>query len=226
MKQTLISAVKTRAPLFMVAALAAALTSSVASRTCFALDLDVLAGMNVDNPSITVPGTPDLAASNGYTGTIGAFMGLDLIPGFMLETGLQYLPRKYTLNSTAADDNYTVNVKYYMVPAIVRFTLLPIINVGVGPYYARGSSVITSTGTINGQPNSVLTSNFSQGTTTVSDWGVVASVQAKLPILPFFHLTADARYLLGMENVDASGIAGQSTKYRDWQLLFGAGLSL
>src|SRR5688572_20608527 len=93
-----------------------------------ALELSVAGGLGISNPSYD-SGVP-IATSSGKTLGLGAWIDWELMPTLDAELGLLYMPRKYT----AGGSEGTVNAAF--IPAMARFTLLPVVSVAGGFYYA------------------------------------------------------------------------------------------
>jgi hypothetical protein len=151
----------------------------------------------------------------------GAFAGLSMLPGFQVESGFMLTPRKYrATDSTSGVADTTSN--QLIIPVLARFTALPLVSVGAGPYYAMGtgqvSTTVTPVGGSAGDP--VLTDYDSTGGIKKSGFGLMASARLEIPFLPTISLLADARYLLDLSNRSVD--SADTLKFKDLQLLVGA----
>jgi hypothetical protein len=153
---------------------------------------------------------------------LGALLGAPLFPGLELQIGALYFPRGTHVEGSYAGftaGNLNLTAKQLQVPVLVRFTLLPVLSAGVGAYYARALSDFELTGDIAG----VSIPSVTRTDLKKDDFGLVASVSANFPIVPLFSILVDARYLLGLSNVN-TGTA--TSRYRDIQLLAGVSFSI
>ena len=184
-----------------------------------AFEVGVLGGITSSRTSAEIgPSTRNTTADYAF----GAMADLPLIsplPGFIVEVDALVMRRKVEINNVQVLDASgslgnsvlsSASTTYFMVPAIARFTALPIVNAGVGPYFATPLGKI-STNT-NGQ---------TQESDSSTDLGLVASVQARIPLMPLIHAVVDGRYILGLKD---QGESTGSNKFRDFQALAGVSI--
>ena len=174
-----------------------------------ALELSPVLGLNLS--SVTDPnGTLKPSLKVGFG--LGGFLSFGVVPMVLdAELGALYMTRRLEYNqavtatSTVLADSTAHTLQF---PLVARLKVIPLINPGLGFYYAStlgDVTVKTPTGETSGAP------------TSRSDYGLVGSVQFKLPLLPLFGLLADARYNFGLHEVGGS-------KTRELQFLAGASL--
>lgn len=186
-----------------------------------AFEIAIEGGMNLDSFTGTNAGSGSSAfnsESSKAALSYGAFVGFGVFPGFQLETGLQFTTR----HSTYLSSGNVNEIKFtdMMIPAILRFNLLPVVSLGVGPYLGFGSGKIAFS-----TPSSTVEGDFDQANgVKKSDFGVVGSLRAAFPLAPTLSLLLDGRYVMGLTNRDPD--AGDTVKFKDIQVLGGVSFSL
>lgn len=175
-----------------------------------AIEVALEGGLSIDTPSLSFTSggaAPSLTSKSSIA--YGLFAGYSMFPGFQLESGLMLLPRSY---SQADGLGNIVDSKFnsYMIPVMMRFTLLPIISVGGGAFYATGTGNVSTTS---------LESDFNTAGIKKSGYGALASVRLGLPLAPLVHLLVDGRYLMDLS--ERSTDATESLKFKDLQVLGG-----
>jgi hypothetical protein len=186
-----------------------------------AFELAVEGGLSMQSPSYSLSSGSSLAIGSKTSIGYGAFAGLSFLPGIQIETGLMYLPRRFSETSdTAGVAELTAN--HLIIPIMARFTALPLVSVGAGAYYAMGSGQVSTTltpvGGSAGDP--VLEDYDATGGIKKSGLGLMASARLELPFLPTIRLLVDARYLMDLNNRSVD--AAETLKFKDLQLLAGA----
>ncbi len=180
-----------------------------------ALDLAVMGNLNIGTQS-----QANLAA-NYTAGTVsnlgfGALLAFDSFPTIKSELGILSVKRGLGLTSSTGGSS-TSTYNYLMVPYMFRFEPISLISVGAGAYYAYGLGNYTVASTIPGLASSDAT--YEAGGYSRSDFGLIAGISLKFPILPLFSLRLDADYALGLSNLYNSS-AG-SAYFRDILLMAG-----
>jgi hypothetical protein len=122
------------------------------------------------------------------------------------ELGALYMAREY---GTGAGSDVTFNM--LEIPAMMRFTLIPILNLGAGVYYAYRIGG-------NSDGGGPAANSFNK-----SDLGLVASVGLDFPLGPG-ALVFDARYLFGLSSIEPASVGTLYT--RNWEFLAGFRLGL
>lgn len=196
--------------------------ATVGVTSASAFELGVEGGLSIHSPGLTINSggatTPTLGSKTNIT--YGVFAGTSALPGFQLESGLMLIPRRFTETDQTgiiADTKFNNLV----VPVMVRFTLLPMISIGGGAYYAMGTGQISTTITpAGGTAGAEVLSDFdSNGGIKKSGYGALASARLDLPMAPLVSLLLDARYLMDLS--DRSGDSSESLKGKDLQILTG-----
>jgi hypothetical protein len=181
-----------------------------------AFDLEAVGTLNLIFPAQTSLVT---TASGGSPMTVGfgVLANFDLSRAFALDIGGIYQPRAYIY-----DGFQTVTLTMLEIPAMIRFTPLPIVSFAAGAYFAYGLGTYSIQ--TNGAPTSQPASYSSTGNSQV-DWGLAASVAAAIPLIPDLSLLFDLRYYFGLQNMLPSNGAS-SVFLRDFQLLAGLKLNI
>lgn len=142
---------------------------------------------------------------------VGTYGGTYLTSLLSLDGGLGIGERKWS--TSLGTDTETVSYRMIFFDGVVRVGL-PIIGVGIGPYF--GVALPTVDVNVNGttRPSRSMASEGLK----YADYGGLAS--ARIRISPGkFGITADLRYLYGLCNMAKS--AGTSVKTREIQALVG-----
>ncbi len=202
--------------LFASFAFGVALTSNQARAD---LSVSAVGTLDFSNASISTAAA-NVNTSLGTSVGFGFLASTSVIPMFSLELGALYVPRKVNINDSNGNNLSTTKAPYLEIPLLLRFTALPIVSIGAGPYYAHSAGSLTVSA-----PNVADTSpSFSDQGVATSDFGVEASVAASFPILPMLSVMGDLRYLWGLTNLDSSGVT--TNHARDVEFLVGLTLSL
>ena len=171
-------------------------------------DLGVLGGLSYYN----ISSTPDSAVSSKAGITAGLMYTSSLLIGPTLEIDALYNSRKLGLS-----DGTTNTYPEIQIPVLLRLPIIPFLfNVGAGAYYGFGIGSISN--------SSGASSSYSAYGMSTSDYGVLASAQATLPIPGIARLVVDARYAFGLANTSANSAITQHT--REIQLLTGLVITL
>ncbi|MBS1961077.1 MAG: outer membrane beta-barrel protein [Bdellovibrionales bacterium] len=178
--------------------------------------VNVLGGLNFQNDSIdpAQSGTT-LSAQGGVS--YGASVEFGMNPMLGLELGVFSMAKK-TKATVAGAGEATATAHGIVFPVMVRFTALPVLDFGVGGYYATLSDKFTVSGsTIAGYPDGDQTSS----TAEKSDYGLRAGVRAKLPVGPMLKVLVDASYNFGLKDTDNTST---TEKTRGYTLMAGVGI--
>lgn len=175
---------------------------------------------NFTNPTFSTTSTTGLGLSGGATAGFGLLASSELMPGFVLEIGALWVPRKFSNDDSSGQSLSTTNAKWLEVPLLLRFTGLPLVSIGIGPYYAHGlGNVVIS------QPATPDTSvDYSAVGQTQNDFGLEGSVGARIPVVPQIGIVADLRYLFGL--INQSSLDNTTVHYRSLELLFGISIDI
>lgn len=194
----------------------AVMTATVALDAQAFVHLNILGGPNFENDSVTPP--PASQTASAVLGmTYGATLELDFSPMFSLETGFLSVGSKTKFES--AGMHYTQSMRLTEIPVLIRFTAFPLLDFGVGGYYATipGTFQVedsTFSGLANGTYN--VPPNFIK-----RDYGLRGSVRLKLPLGATTRILADANYDYGLNDFDSSST---TQKHRSYSLLGGISL--
>jgi hypothetical protein len=173
----------------------------------------VLLGYNIWSPAVstTIAGASVSSASKGDF-LAGLSYTTSLTPFFSLEIDGLYVTRKSdtTVSILGSSSTGVTSQNVIEVPILFRVHLLPMVNLGVGPYFAYGVGDFTSSGT---------SQSYQAASTSRTDYGAEASAQIKFPIAPGIHVSAEGRYVLGLK--EESTNSSTSAKNREIQVLAG-----
>ena len=161
-----------------------------------ALNLTGTAGDRIAAPGVVIGGKASLGFGVTYSATDN--------PIINIEFGAFYIPRKI---STGIVNEMSLNS--IETPLLLRFTLLPLISVGAGVYYAYALN----------SPSATDAFQYSR-----HDLGFVFTARLDLPVLPGFGVVGDLRYLNGLRDLDND--AFNTFYFRDIQLLAGVRFDL
>jgi len=180
-----------------------------------ALDLAVMGSLNIGTQSqagLAATYTAGTVSNFGY----GALLAFDSFPTIKSEFGILSVKRGMALTSSTGGTS-TSTYNYLMVPYMFRFEPISLISVGAGAYYAYGMGNYNVTSTIPGLASADAT--YEAGGYSRSDFGLIAGISLKFPVLPLFSVRLDADYALGLSNLYSSS-AGNAT-FRDILLMAG-----
>lgn len=179
-----------------------------------AFDLSLVGTMNFESPNMKINGAP--ISPSGSTGLgYGALVQFDVGEALALETGALVINRKYTLGVDS------LSFSRVQIPAVLRFTALPIVSFGAGPYveFAKGDISKETLGVVREVTYGLQ--NFDSTT-----YGVILSVAADFPLAPLFSVIADLRYNLSFTDYDNTAIPATDRRFGGFQFLAGVKLSL
>jgi hypothetical protein len=159
--------------------IAAGILNTAAARA----DWGVLGGATIFNPSNITNNS-----NTGFAGGIFIRSGGTIGPS--LEVDALYDGR--SLGGTT--------LKTLQVPAFIRLYFLPLMNIGLGAYYAQG-----------------IGSDDSNAGLKSSDFGLDGSLQVRIPLTGMTHFIIDARYLYGLTDIVKVG----DSKTREVNILGG-----
>lgn len=179
--------------------------------------VNVLGGLNYNKNSISPEDTTQTISSKGGL-TYGATFEFSMVPMFSIELGALSVARvnKYDLGATGVA---TTTSRGLEIPLMFRFTALPILDFGIGGYYAKTPKKYkVSDSTIVGFPDGEY--DIDPTEVESSDYGVRASVRGKFPVAPMIKILVDVNYSMGMKDIDKDPAVTE--KNREFALLAGA----
>jgi hypothetical protein len=189
-----------------------------------------VAGLNLttttltDNVSAALEAEGDSQSSGpGYAA--GILVGLIFYPHWETEFGLLYSHQRINGSYNDPTDNLygsayeTFNT--LQIPVVERFEFLPGLSAGGGVYYAHGVGSVSTTTNITGAANGTISSSYENYGLKRNDFGLVFNAHAAAPLANAISLVFDARYLLGLLNLDSSGDPDTETELREVQFLAG-----
>ena len=181
--------------------------------------VNLMGGLNFNKNSVTPASATNTVTAKSAV-SYGATIEFGLAPMFAIETGILSIGRKNKVDVAGAGEA-TISSRGIEIPVMVRFTLLPVLDFGVGGYYGKGNSTFTVSGsTISGYADGEHTVDQTQ--TDLTDYGARASVRAKLPIAPMAKILFDGSYTMGLKDVDKT--AATTEKTREYALMAGVSL--
>ena len=182
------------------------------SSTSHALEFGVIGGLNSSSPSISA-GNVDANANSGGGYDLGAFFMMGLVSDFSIEVDGLFQHKNFSSGIT----QFTMN--NFLLPTFLRYSLIPLFNVGLGPYWGAGvGDVTTAIG------NTSTSHSYGDSGLIKNDFGFTTSLQFKFPITPVNSLVLDGRYQFGLTNL--SNTANGNFKTRGFQLLAGIGFGI
>lgn len=191
-----------------------------------ALTVAGLGGLNYATPSQDADAA-DASFENSADAAF-AFGGILALPfgeGVEFETGLFYRTNTYTTDSSLRGVNLsetTYSYKNVRIPALLRFTALPIISFGGGVFYEIGTGQVEATNEKNG---TTVSQSFADSSLKDRNYGLALNARLSLPLLPTM-LTGivDVSYDYGLRNLSMDG--DYDYKSRNLMALIGIGISI
>ncbi len=168
-----------------------------------ALELEAVAGMDLSTPRFSPAGQYSTTSSGmGYG--VGALASIDLIPGFEAEIGAIFIPRDFSTTLGGSETQTILNS--LILPFQVRYKLHSLFSVGLGAYFATGVGNVSK---LSGPVGSDLVAanpspNYPGAGLTSTDLGMLASARLRFPLLPTVAWFIDARYLVGVTNLESN----------------------
>jgi hypothetical protein len=182
-----------------------------------ALSVNALGGLNFDKNSYDGTTTTHSGKAAFTLGATIEFGG----PFLSFETGLFSVGKKEEqTRATGAVSNWSY--RGWLIPALVRFTALPVLSVGGGLYFAKFSDKVeVSDSALGIPPNGEYTlASQNHGTT---DFGLRVDARAALPLAPLMSFLVDVYYDWGLKDLDTSAA---SKKTRNYGVLAGVSFGL
>lgn len=198
----------------MLSVFAGALLMSAPS---FAWDLGVVGGLNMSSPSIE-QGNTSVSIDGKSAMSYGVLISQSMPALVSFEVGALYVTRKFGVD--VGGTSVSMTMKGVQIPVMARFKVLPMVTLGAGGFYNLGLGKVTEESGSTSQDR-----DYSDEKIKKSDYGLVGGIQLKVPVLPSLDVVGDARYLLGLANVNDESNGG-SIKYHDFQVLGGVAFSL
>jgi hypothetical protein len=180
-------------------------------------------GFNFANPTVST-GTGTNSTTTNATFGGGIIADLSFYEDFQIEAGALYLPYSYSNSIITGTTSTQYTYKFFHFPVLVRWSPLPILSIGAGGYLGFGTGTIDSQVNLgNGTSTTPLSSSYSTANFNSTDFGLVFSVAGDLPIGPLVSLFVDARYQLGL--VDLNNDLTATFKMNAFMVLVGARLN-
>lgn len=163
-----------------------------------------------------------MTQSMGLGFVLAGFFQYDSDPDWEFEGGLEFSRRQinYSLNSALVGTEH-VDVNYFELPLVARYRLLREFAVGGGFYYAERLGGVSIQSDTPGVPSSTNTS-----ATKSNDFGFLINLRSDVPIDPSVRVFFDARFLLGILNINSPSVTQGNTYYRCIELMAGTHFSL
>ena len=179
------------------------------SSNAHATDVSVLGAMTVSNASFESGATYGSGGTAGVNFGGGATLGLDLTPFFAFETGVLYLKHSLSNGSNYTTQDLTMN--YVTIPWVIRFSPISLIAVSGGAYYGIGTGNTVERTT----PPYITVVSEPSGR---NEWGLLAAVGARVPLLSMMKLRVDLVYQWGLTNLN---LISETQKSRNFNVLAG-----
>jgi hypothetical protein len=159
-------------------------------------------GLNFANPSISNSVSTSSPTTNATFGG-GALADVNFYGDFQAEIGLFYLPYSYSISVTGGSTSTQTTYKFIHLPFLVRWSPIPILSVGAGGYFGFGTGTIDSQVNLgNGTSTSTSSVTYQQQNFNTTDFGLIFSAAGDLPLGPIVSLFVDARYQLGLTDLN------------------------
>lgn len=140
----------------------------------------------------------------------GALVGIPIKSSMIIEIGALYQPHRFII---PADNSLTTD--YLTIPVLFRLKATPQLSVGIGASYAirlGKSSYDNGSGNItNASSNEELKANFS----------LVASASTTIPINSTIGVLVDARFSLGLSDLNSDSSISDSIQVNSLTVLMG-----
>lgn len=161
--------------------------------------------------------------SSGLGYAVGLLVAYSPIPVWDLETGVIFSHHKtnYSDNFTGQVGSGSTTYNNFEFPIVARYSFVSFLSAGAGMYYARSIGPITLNSTIPGISSG--TASFNNSKTNANDIGFVFNARATAPLSNSVSLFLDARYLLGLTNINQDGNPNDNFNTRELQILAGLG---
>ncbi|MEK6580469.1 MAG: outer membrane beta-barrel protein, partial [Bdellovibrionota bacterium] len=142
----------------------------------------------------------------------GVGVGWSAMPGFGFETDLLMTKRKFGANAVT-----DLAAQYLQIPVIFKATMIPMVTLGAGLYYAKSlSDKLTQTTSGVDTEISFGSLNWNQ-----SDFGWLLEAGGSFPLAPLLSFKVDLRYYMGFSSISTD--TTRSDKWNGLDVL--AGLS-
>lgn len=179
-----------------------------------AFDLSIVGTANFESSRVSnLVGSVDASGKMGLG--FGGLLDFEVGQTMVFETGALLINRKYQIG------NIHSSFSRIQLPAMIRITALPIIHFGAGAYMEFSMGDV---GVENATTGIKASSSYEFLNYDSTDFGVVASVGADIPVAPLMSMTVDLRYNLGLKDYDNS--VAVTRKFSGLQILGGLKLSL
>ncbi|NCN40287.1 PorT family protein [bacterium] len=175
------------------------------------LSTSLKGGIGLNKMSSTDSGGNSIAGSSFGIGYQGG-LGLEFSLGVASVAADVLFAQRGSFNTLT-----TSKWKTILVPVQAKFSLIPLLSLGLGGYFS------TALGDISTESNlgvSTGTTTFAAANLSKSDFGAVASVGISLP-LGVTTLSVEGRYLYGMKNLQTNATGDASTKMSAFDMLVG-----
>jgi hypothetical protein len=195
----------------------------VRAPSAWAMEFAFQGGVGLFSQNPLPSSTTTLMSSSGRPAFgFGGTVAFSLIPyGLDLETGLLWMPRKYSVLSSSALEMSAMTTGAFQslqLPVILRVTALPVVSFGIGGYFAHAIGDLL----VSDYLGNLSTSGFESQKLRPFDFGVLASVRGGMPVAPLVTAFAEFRYLQGLSEQSEGGPGVRSIKYREAQVFTGA----
>ena len=183
----------------------------------YAVNINFVGSMGLGNAAVSsTSGTIVSSRSLPYGG--GLLFGFRMLPKLSMELGFLYMPRAFQ-EKFSDDTSNGITFTTVQIPLLLRFQILNSLSIGVGGYFSHGIGNVTVVGPASSTSHSYANANFG-----ADDYGAIASLGIKFPLILKLSLILDGRYLYGFQNVNK--VNGVSTYFRDLQALVGVRLGM
>lgn len=149
----------------------------------------------------------------------GASISFSIWGKWILEPGVSYTPRSFSIFSPSQGTQTTYFYGNFQFPVILRYEISSYLSAGIGVFIVRN---IQKVGVTTHEVSSV--SDFSDLLWDGEDHGILASIRTRIPLNSLLNGFANLRYYKSIKNLDLSktGIL----KYSETQILLGISFNI
>ena len=185
--------------------------------------IGVQAGLAVSNVSTDDSDLGDTSSRSGFAA--GVFAAFPLSSSIFIQPEAMWSPKGFKVSQ--GSDSLTGEFNYFELAALIKFLLSPESSVrpalSAGPAFAFESSCNVSA-EVQGQSGSTSCDDADLERKK-SDFGILFGAGVEMDVASFI-LMLNARYNLGLKNLETGDDSSGSTKLRTWQFLVGLGFPI
>lgn len=187
--------------------------------TAFAGEFSEFGIVSVSSPTFSLDQDKSLNVLSKTTLGFGASISFTIWKNWILEPGISYIPRSFSLNSSTQGTETTYFYGNFQFPVILRYEISPYLSAGVGLFIVRS---IQKIGVTTNGVSSV--SNFPDLSWDGEDHGFIANIRTRIPLNRLLNGIVNLRYYKGIKNLNYSNTG--TYKYSETQILVGISFNI